>query len=61
MVYGEGRYLGDDQVTVVEGSALHLDEDIGLAEFGDGGVLVDEAVKTVVGDLLDLPLFLGGW
>lgn len=52
--------MRDDQVAVVKGGALHLDEDIAVANLGDGDVFIDEAVKAVFDDLLDLPLLLSG-
>jgi hypothetical protein len=53
------KYLRDEQVAVVEGCPLHLDEHIVGTELRDGAILVDEAVKSIAG-ALDEPLFLGG-
>jgi hypothetical protein len=51
--------LWDDKVSVVQRRSVELDEDIVLADLGDGGVVVLETVKVVL-LVLDGPLLLRG-
>jgi hypothetical protein len=52
-------YLGDQEVAVVDGGAVQLDEHIVVADLGDGGVLEHKTVKALAG-ARDEPLLLGG-
>ena len=57
---GYGVYLGDNQIAVIQGSRMEMNQDVTLAKFGDWSFLVKfKAFKPLFP--LDDPLFGSRW